>query len=351
MDFIFGLAHPGDNLDAVKNAGIGWIRIDIPWPFDKTGKKHSEKFIAVRKRIKHYREMGFEIMGITPFPGFSCEYPPSTKEYYECYKKGCEYIAKYYFDDINLWQICNEPDIAPFRQGLGLEDMYTFMEHGAEGVKNGNVNAFIGINPSYLEPIIWDILDRMYIKGGICFDYVGVDSYPGSWEPGGPDTWKERLDKISSFVQKPIIVAEFGYSSAGEKLTDEELWAHEDLDDVIALMKRMGFYEKELEDDAESVKKATELYKLHHYKKWAYYWRSGHTQQEQALYLREAFKLFTDHPNVIGAFWFCGTDSESCFWCGQKGCPCETSWGLFDVEGHPKKSYFEYKNIIKEAML
>ena len=345
MNFMFGLCHPGDKLDMVKEAGVQWLRVDIPWPFKDEYRNHTQAFEEIVQTIEVYDEKGFHIMGITPFPGYTSLLDQGTKEYFKEYRDGCRYLADFFKHKIRVWQICNEPNIIPFRQGLNEEDMIQFIKSGAEGIKIGHPKSFIGINPSIQEKSFWEYINELYIKEDF-FDYVGVDGYPGSWGEGGPDTWGGWIDDISEKVKKPIIICEYGYSSSGQVLSMEEIQKTEAITDVIKMLDNMGFYDEKLLDDEYSVQMGTLMYKMHFYRKWLYAWEDGHTEWMQAVYLAQTLQMFVNHPNVIGAFWYCGQDSETCFWCGQKGCPCETAWGLFDTRGKPKPSYYEYKTII-----
>ncbi|MBR3094716.1 MAG: hypothetical protein IKH12_03905, partial [Clostridia bacterium] len=37
QEFICGVCHPSDDIELIKGANIGWIRVDIPYPFNEDG--------------------------------------------------------------------------------------------------------------------------------------------------------------------------------------------------------------------------------------------------------------------------------------------------------------------------
>ena len=57
-------------------------------------------------------------------------------------------------------------------------------------------------------------------------DYMGVDSYRGTWSDGEPDDILCEIDATYNAVGLPVLVQEFGFSSAGEIYTPEEALAY-----------------------------------------------------------------------------------------------------------------------------
>ncbi len=47
---------------------------------------------------------------------------------------------------------------------------------------------------------------------------------------------------------------------------------------------------------------------------------------------------------MLGQLYFRWADQPTCWQCGKPDCPAETAWGLVDLEGRPKPSYYAYKD-------
>jgi hypothetical protein len=140
-----------------------------------------------------------------------------------------------------------------------------------------------------------------------------LDSYPGTWRKGGPESWDEYLDDFHALVNKPVIIQEFGYSSAGEIMNEEEI--------------QSGIYPCKA-------------------KKWRFHWRGGHTPEIQAQFIEESFKSFARKPFLLGATYYRWQDQEECWQCGRSDCPIETAWGLVDRGGKLKPSYHALKSSV-----
>ncbi len=73
-----------------------------------------------------------------------------------------------------------------------------------------------------------------------------------------------------------------------------------------------------------------------------------HTPEGQAKFYRKVLKLFYKLDFICGAIVFNYTDYNKCAYCGQSDCPTETRWGLVDVDGNPKPSYYAVKELFGE---
>jgi hypothetical protein len=117
----------------IKEAGIGWVRIHFPFPFeDKIGGKLTDGFLSRLQKAKRVKGLGFQLMGVTPLPGHK-SYDPQSKQtvwrtlfpawagtidsdsYYETYEKVGEELARQTRGIGDMWQISNEMDIPIFR--------------------------------------------------------------------------------------------------------------------------------------------------------------------------------------------------------------------------------------------
>ena len=66
QEFICGVCHPSDDIELIKGANIGWIRVDIPFPFDKDGNE-TDSYRAFKERAKRFADEGIKIMAVTPY--------------------------------------------------------------------------------------------------------------------------------------------------------------------------------------------------------------------------------------------------------------------------------------------
>ena len=54
----------------------------------------------------------------------------------------------------------------------------------------------------------------------------------------------------------------------------------------------------------------------------------------------DILEKFYKTKHICGAFIYCYSDPPMCYYCGQSDCPTETRWGLVDMNGNPKPSYY-----------
>ena len=321
--FIFGVScgqkdlKKEETLKLLRRLGAEWIRTQIAaYPFKNSEKRRiTEGFYNFKNMIKKIRQKGFKIMLITFLPK---DIPgsfdrPRSNEYFNNCENLCSFIAKQFSSDIQYWQIANEMNLKIFRSPLTIDEAIEFLKACGKGIKKGNSSAKIGVNMADLDKTALYMYKRLYKDGEEIFDYAGIDGYFGSWQPGGPSSWNPALENLYKLISKPIIIQEFGYPSKGSVMTDEE--------------RSTGIYPCKL-------------------KKWWFKWKEGHTEREQAEYLTAALKIFLSKPYVIGAFYFCWSDREKCWQCGSSDCPVETGWGLVDINGKPKESYYAYQKVI-----
>lgn len=315
MGFFMGVCHPRKRLDLMKDAGVQWLRCDMPFPFEDKVGNVSQNFRDFYNQVSVWNQAGFKVMGITPYPrdwkidaGI-----PGSEKFLEIYKDACQFLASEFDDMVPGWQISNELNLELFRRPLTEEQAIAFAKYGGAGIMQGNSSALVGVNMAGFGDSALRMYAELYPNKMVEFNYIGTDGYFGSWENGGPDEWHEKLKLLYEKTGKPVIIQEFGYASKGEVKTPEE----RGIDN-------------------------------HKAKKWAYAWRNGHTPEVQAEYLEETYNIFINTPTVLGAIWYCWSDHERCWNCGAEDCPCETAWGLVDVNEVPKPAYHAFSRIAKK---
>ena len=324
--------HSNPNYELMKEGGIGWVRLGFGFPFqDKIGGKLNENFLKELEEAKEVRKIGLRIMGITPLAGVMA-YDDKDKKtawrpqipawagsidsvsYYETYEKACGELARQTKGIVDLWQVSNEMDIDVFRGPLSIEQAERFLTAGGLGLKQGNPEAKVDINPATLdkgEPLF----RALYSKPDTPFDYAGIDGYFGSWEPGGPQDWIPVIEKIHDITGKPVLINEWGYPS--------------------------------IEGSGKPLKQKVGN-PVCDKQKWINVWRKEHSPEEQAAYVQIALKIFGTYPNVAGCFFYDWGDDAVCYHCGQKGCPSECGWGMVDSQGKPKPAYYTFKSVAPE---
>ena len=316
MDFFIGVCHPRKRLDLMNQAGVQWLRCDVPFPFEDKVGNVSQHFKDFHNQVSIWNKAGFKVMGVTPYPrGWKLDAGETGgTKFLEIYKEACRFMAQELGDMVPGWQISNELNLELFRHPLTEEQAIAFAKYGGAGIRQGNASALVGVNMAGFGESALRMYAELYPNNEVEFSYVGTDGYFGSWEDGGPDDWHEKLAILHEKTGKPIIVQEFGYASKGEVSTPEEKASGKD---------------------------------NHELKKWSYAWREGHTPDVQAEYLEETYSIFMKTPTVLGAIWYCWSDHEKCWNCGAEDCPCETAWGLVDVNEVPKPAYHAFSRIAK----
>jgi len=290
-----------------------------------SGEPQPERFHAIKARMAGLRAEGFRFTALTPSPFeiVGKAGVPGSAEYFENYRRMCAFLAAEFDGLADFWQVANEVDIWIFRATLTLDQSVAFLKAGIQGIKSTGTKAKVGINITLFPSLPGEVdgnteaHEGVYIAKGVYhdpeleLDFAGFDSYPGTWRKGGAESWDAYLDEFYALTKKPIIIQEFGYSSAGGMMTAEE--------------------------DAGGI-----------YPCKAGKWRfssggRGHTPEAQARFIEESFATFARKPFVIGATYYRWTDQTVCWQCKQPGCPVETAWGLLDLNHQPKPSYESYK--------
>ena len=312
--FFMGVCHPRQRFDLMKQAGVEWLRVDAPFPFEGNMGSVSESFRGFAQRLRDWGRQGFKVMGVTPYPcGWQVDVGElGSPKFLGAYEEACRFMANELAEVVLGWQICNELNLEMFRRPLTEQQAIDYAKRGGAGVKIGNPNALVGVNMAGFGESALRMYEQLYPNDTVELDYVGTDGYFGSWEAGGPENWPEKLALLHERTKKSIIVQEFGYSSSGEVMTAEE---------------------KEKQSNP------------HQLKKWRHGWREGHTPEIQAEYLEMAYQIFIDTPTVLGAIWYCWSDHERCWQCGAPDCPCETAWGLADLQENPKPAYHTFAKV------
>jgi hypothetical protein len=316
--------RPTADLDygRMREAGVEWVRLGLRPPFtDDSMTTTTQEFQEQEREIDRLASHGLKLMGYTPFPGGDPDIgghypawggPPGSETYFDHYEAVCAWLGERFRGVAGAWQIANEMNL-PFWSGdLTTEQAITFLQRGGRGIRRGNPDALVGFNMAGFG----DVAMTMYaalLGDASDFDYIGCDGYMA------PDLWPEKFAMLKMITDKPIIVQEFGYASAGITLTPEQTRAHP-FRDAHDRCRWLG---------------------------WPHNWEGhGHTPEEQAEYVEACMKHFLAEPRVAGVIVWRWDDAPHCWLCGRPSstCPGTGRWGLVDEQGTPKPSLAAFRN-------
>ncbi len=331
-------AYATADASLMREAGIGWVRQDFSVPFeDRLYGDVTQKYREETAQAEAWRGKGLEVMGVSPLPGIGTYAPdvqgrmqlawrdllpgwfgePGTGRFLRSYEASCAWMAHDLRGVVTAWQVANELDVRQFAGPLDLRQACELVVAGARGLKTADPSLFVGPNTGG-SPEAHFLYGRLYPAGDGPIDYCGVDQYYGTWQPGGPDLWGERIAGLARLTGAPILVNEWGFSSAGEVMTEEE--------------RRSGGPNCQR-------------------RKWRHSWGTGHTPEGQAEFVRVAFEAFLSQRQALaGVFFYRWEDQKQCWQCGSPDCPVETRWGLVDLDGKPKPSYSAFREGVRRLL-
>lgn len=357
--FIFGVCHPVDGeYDDLHELGAGWVRFDIPYPFNSDG-SISSAYTSFRNRCRNYTENGFKVMAITPYPKsyFEAGFNPTAPENQQKTKD----IAVFMLNDLREYiagiQVTNEMGIEVFTYPLTLEEAAVFTGIQLEALNDVKGNIIVGYNTAGLN-LDFHKMMKEYHK--YC-DYVGLDLYLD----GSSYDYTKRMRKIYRLTKRPILIQEFGYKSAGEPKTQQEKTeilqqygynseqeAAADIENFVSKLPS-AFQQRIKENSSDPADWGTivfDYYADHFYRQLGTdrYLDCAHTPEGQDEYFASLMPDLLREPYLAGLTVYCYRDSYSCWFCGFEGCPHETCWGLTDVNGGKKPSFYAVQKVIAD---
>lgn len=361
---IYGVCHPNEDYETLAEAGLKWVRFDIPCPFDKDGNIRSA-YNAFKERCRGYVEHGFKVMAVTPYPrdyisdmGFNpVDDIEKTKE-----------LAVFLYNDLKDitggFQITNEMGLVGFMSPLTLEEAALYIGVQLEAISGVKDESFpIGYNSADLIQVSRELhkLMKPYLK--YC-DYVGIDLYTGNQGNAKAKDYAKKVKKLYRMTGKPIIIEEFGFWSAGGPKTADE---------KAEILGKYG-YSTEAQAIADGTNFVNKLpspfrntLKLEHPNEeehWAelvfsqyashFYGETSaetienipHTPEGQAQYFKSVMTELRKLNCLAGMIIYCCQDMGTCWVCGHDWCPFETKWGICEIDGTPKPAYYAVKEII-----
>ncbi|MBQ6165746.1 MAG: hypothetical protein IJK23_14850 [Clostridia bacterium] len=358
--FIYGVCHPNENYDMLADAGLTWVRFDIPYPYERDG-SISRNYLNFKDRAKGYTDRGFKVMAITPYP----------KDYFNIggfdpvgeIEKTQE-IAVFLYNDLkditSAFQITNEMGIDGFTKPLTLEEAAVFIGVQLQALHPIAENFPIGYNSAGINKNLHKLM-KPYLP--YC-DYVGIDLYNGNQGNSKASSYADDVKELYRLTCKPIIVEEFGFWSEGGPKSAEQkaqiLGVYGYSTEAEAIADGMNFINKL---PYQFRQRLQDLYPDEQ-EHWAEYVFSKeyqhfygetsektmenipHTPEGQAKYFKRVMGELKELNCLAGIIIYCCQDMPICYVCGHSWCPFETKWGLFNLDGTPKPAYYAVKEII-----
>lgn len=368
--FIYGVCHPNENYDLLSDAGLEWVRFDIPCPFDRDGNIR-QAYKDFKARCKGYADRGFKVMAVTPYPrdiisdmGFN---PVENDENIARLKEIAVFLYNDLKDITGAFQITNEMGLVGFMSPLTLEEAAKYIGVQLEVIsaeKEKNDEFFpIGYNSADLIQVSRELhkLMKPYLK--YC-DYVGIDLYTGVQGKAKAKDYSKKIKKLYRMTGKPIILEEFGFWSEGGPKTAEQraeiLGVYGYATEVDAIADGANFVNKlpsqfrntlKLEhpnEEAQWAELVFSQYATHFYGETSVETLENipHTPDGQAQYFKSVMTELQKLNCLAGMIIYCCQDMGTCWVCGHSWCPFETKWGLCNMDGTPKPAYYAVKEVI-----
>ncbi len=362
--FIRGVCHPTENFEQIKGANIGWIRIDIPFPFNSDGTE-SEAYRGFKEKCIRFQKNGIKVMAVTPYPNEYIKWGADirTAEGEKKIKEIAAFLIRDMQECVSGFQITNEMGIPRFTLPLNLKEAARFIAVNLEVMYPIRGNIIIGYNCAGPEAGLNEML-LPYVK--FC-DYVGIDIYMGCFfnMPGFIWIFEALCRYLWSLTGKPVLIQEFGYLSGGAPKTKKE---------KKLMLKRYGAEsEREAKKNIVQFVESMPVYFADHIKYvcendpsryFGFLFKSDmvnhfycelprltkipgypHTPQGQAKFFTDCIERLYSHEFICGCNIYCYKDPDKCYYCGQEDCPTETKWGLVDSKEVPKPSYRTVRDV------
>ena len=358
--FMYGVCHPNEDYEMLGDAGLGWVRFDIPYPYNAAG-EISGHYLDFKARAKGYTDRGFKVMAVTPYPkdyfnigGFNpVEDVQKTQE-----------IAVFLYEDLkditSAFQVTNEMGMEGFTKPLTLEQAAVFIGVQLEALDKVSGDFPIGYNSAGLFKQLHKLM-KPYLQ--YC-DYVGLDLYTGNQGNAKAGDYAKNVKKLYRLTRKPIIIEEIGFWSEGGPKSAEQkaqiLGYYGYSSEAEAVADGMDFIRKlprqfrqrlkdaYPEDEANWAQIVFSKEYQHFYGETSAQTMENipHTPQGQAEYFRKVMASLRKLRCLAGMIIYRWQDMEYCYNCGHTWCPFETKWGLCELDGTPKPAYYAVKECI-----
>lgn len=233
-------AYLTSELDKVRAAGIGWVRIDVVWALVETvhGKYDWRLYDAIAAAAKARGLQVFATIAYTP--GWATDGPAITgvPRNPDDWRRFCFHAAKRFRGKIRYWGLWNEPNLPRFWSGSRQQYIDVIVKIGADAIHMGNPAAQVG-GPELAHLTAgdadwYDWLRTTLLEAGDRFDFITHHVYdtdgnrdvttrleaktvfgsrPSLWDAVAPSV-KEVLKNTGWLGRKPFWLTETGWESA-----------------------------------------------------------------------------------------------------------------------------------------
>ena len=360
--YIRCICHPNENYDLLTDGGFNWVRFDIPYPYNADGSV-SRAYLDFKERCRGYKEHGFRVMAITPYPKSYFDvggFDPVDAQNIEKTQQIAVFLLEDLRDVCGAFQVTNEMGIDAFTLPLTREQAIRFIGVQLEALDKVKGDFPIGYNSAGLSTWLHKGL-RPYHK--YC-DYVGIDLYTGNTSKATARDYTKRISRVHRITGLPVILEEFGFLSEGAPKTDaekaailsqygyaSEAQAKADVDNFV--QKLPAAFRARLRESYEPSEWGDAIFgdlSNHFYRQIGQsgtYRGCAHTPEGQAAFYADLLPRLRNLRCLAGMILYCCQDGSVCWYCGLEGCPSETRWGIVDAQGVPKPAFEAVKNCFR----
>ena len=210
-----GICHPDTQYQKIKDASIGWIREDIPFPFDDDGSL-SPAYVKTKQDMQKYVDNGIKVLAITPNPRDYLAHGLDSRDEEDIPE--IQQIARFYIEEFRgiagAFQVANEMGVDRFTKPFTIKEAAKFVGIQLEAMYPIRGDILIGYNAGGPTMATLPFLMMPYNK---YVDYVGMDLYFGSFENvvKSMETYPAVLKMMHVVTGKPVMITEFGYICCG----------------------------------------------------------------------------------------------------------------------------------------
>lgn len=232
-------AELASQLDQVKAAGLGWVRIDFIWDAIETrkGKYDWRLYDALAAAARARGLQVFATIAYTPAWATDGSEITGVPRNPDDWRRICFRAARRYRGKITYWGLWNEPNLKRFWSGSRDQYIDVILKVGADAIHQGNPQARVG-GPELAHLVsdgaVWyDWLRESLLEAGDRLDFITHHLYDndgnrdvtskltdGTVFGGQPSLWQYVAPSVrevlesTGWTNKPVWLTETGWESA-----------------------------------------------------------------------------------------------------------------------------------------